>query len=215
MLFRPLAIHTNNLILGNGSNSNSAYIYGGNVTIDDNGGVVFTTTGLLTVTAGDSLNEFIRSSGSPLSISATASANSSLLLTSNGIPGTTLELDGDNGSGNFGVALTANNSITIGPNTPVGRYDSVGNWIITSPTVTFDDGGMIDIETHGGRSNITVHTNTLNLGDGSNGNGVGIYGDAVVIDDNGSAVFSTTGLTINLADAGQMQRLSEGSSTID
>ena len=45
----------------------------------------------------------------------------------------------------------------------------------------------------------------MNLGDGSNGDLTGLYGEGVVIDDNGGAVFSSTGLTIALVNTGLSQ----------
>ena len=133
-----LAIHTNNLNLGNNTNGNSVVISGNGVTIDDNGGSVFTTTGLLTITAVINGSESVRSYGWPVLINATASPTSSLLFTSTGTTGpglyAGLYLDGDNNP-SIGVAITANKTITVDQSLYVANNLSSGNWVITAPTV--------------------------------------------------------------------------------
>ena len=122
-----ITIHTNNLNFGNGSNGNPTYIIGNGVTIDDNGGMVFTTTGLTITTNAINQYEYIQSLGSALVINATSSPTSSLLMQAVAT-NSVLVLDGDNGTGTSGVALTANNSITVGHNTVVENSYSSGNW---------------------------------------------------------------------------------------
>ena len=188
LIQNPLTIHTNNLNLGNSTNANPSNIYGNGVTIDDNGGAVFTTTGL-TISIDGGSGRYIQSFGSPLAINATASSTSSLLITSTG---GTLYLDGDNGSGAFGVALTANNQITIDQEI-VQNQNSQGNWVLTAPTVT--DYGTIETTNGTGPASLTIHTNNLNIGEFTSTLGF-IFGKGITIDDNGGSVFSSTGLAI-------------------
>ena len=77
--------------------------------------------------------------------------------------GAGLFLDGDNGTGKFGVSLTANNTITVDSGMYVANNNSQGNWVLTAPTVTLNDGGEIDTHNGTGPANLTIHTNNLNL----------------------------------------------------
>ena len=197
-----LTIHTDNLNLGSAGSIYSNTILGNGVTIDDNGGSVFTTTGLLTITASTTtVGEYIRSVGSPLFISATGSSASSLLITTIGNNGGILFLDGDNGNGTFGVALSASHAVTIDQLMTVENKFSNGNWVVTAPTISMNDGSTLD-STNANSSQpatLAIHTNNLNLGDFTNDQEAEIFGNGITIDDNGGSVFATVGLTVNTA----------------
>ena len=210
-----LTIHTNNLNLGDGSNSNSTYIYGKGVTIDDNGGMVFSSTGL-TITGTANTAEYVQSFGAPLVINATR-RTSSLLFTGMAHTSGNFVLDGDNGSGTFGVALTANNQITVDNSIYVNNQNSQGNWVLTAPTVQLNDGANLDSTNGSGPASLAIHTNNLNIGSSTDlfANSAYIHGNGVVIDDNGGMVFSTTGLTITAAHSGNSEFIrSSGSSLV-
>ena len=132
----------------------------------------------------------------PLSINATASPTSSLLITSTGESGGTLLLDGNNGSGTFGVALSANNTITIDQNNTVENSSFSGNWTVTAPTVALNDGATLNTTSGSGPATLAMHTNNLILGNIGAGYAT-IKGNGITIDDTGMV---TPGLTITAND---------------
>ena len=184
-----VTIHTNNLNLGNQTNGNSTLIKANGVLIDDNGGTIFSSTGLTIVADGD-LNgngnaNYIQSVGGTLAINATTSHTSSLTFTS---PfGAELVLDGDNG-----VLLTANNQISIGQNAYVVNQNSNGNWVVMAPTVQIGNNAALEPVENASAASLTIHTNNLQLSGVANGYSF-IGGNGVTIDDSG---MSTPGLTI-------------------
>ena len=179
-----LAIHTNLLQVGGGDPSaNTSTIEGNGITIDDNGGSVFSTTGL-TVEPVWVHDEYINATTGNLVINANASQGSSLLITD--FPNTSLPghifLDG------AAVSISANNKITIATNFTLTNNQSSGNWTLTAPTVQLNDAAVLNTTTGTGPASLTIHTNNLNLGDGSNGSSTSITGNGnVTIDDTGMA----------------------------
>ena len=176
--------------------ADTAVLTGNNLTIDDNGGSVFNTAGV-TIAAASGGTAGIQSLLSPLIINAQASPTASITLTTSaGDSGAILYLDGDNGSGTFGVALSANKAITVTESVWVTNGNSSGNWVLTAPTVALKDGSEIASSNGTDVATLTIHTNNLNLGNDSNGSTTNIKGNGITIDDNGGTVFTTTGLTI-------------------
>ena len=179
-------IHTNLLSFGS-----HGTLVGDSVTIDDNGGTSFATTGL-TITFTEGGPAFIRSIGAPLSISATASPTSSLTFTSDDGNGGVLNSDGDNGSGTFGVALSANKQIYLAGEMFIKNSDSSGNWVVTTPTLVFGTfGATLTTASGSGPATLAIHTNNLNSSASGESS---IYGNGITIDDGGMA---TPGLTFD------------------
>ena len=134
-----LTIHTNNLNLGDGSNGGNTNIGGNGVTIDDNGGAVFSTIGL-TIAAANGNHEYINANSGALQINATTSPLSTLLLTSS-TPGTGawLYLDGTS------VAVTASKQLIIDQNMSLENSAVTAGWTLTADSVLMRDGSEISL----------------------------------------------------------------------
>src|SRR6185437_3830527 len=172
----PITIHASNVTFGD-----QATLLGSSITIDDNG---FAIPGLI-LTSNGSANIFattgalsIRSAG-PLEFT-----------------GNSFYPDGSS------VNVTSATGIIFDQFVRVQGSPSTTNpnlvLTFTAPQLAFSDGSLlINLANNSGA--ITIHTNLLSLGDGSNSNQVTIWGDAITIDDRG---ISTGGLQITAFNTG-------------
>jgi hypothetical protein len=182
------AVHTNALNL-----SNNSTLTGAALTVDDNGGLFFPTVGLTIQVVSGQAN--LQATSGALAINAVANNSSTLLFTSSSPTN-----GGDiNLVGSAGVTIVGNQQVTVDQNVTLQSPTASGNWTITSPTVQLNDGATIF--TLGGSTSVdlAIHTNTLTLGNQTNGNQTQIEARNITIDDNGGLVFSSTGLTVYLS----------------
>ena len=161
------------------------------MTIDDAG---FAANSGVTIYAPAGLVENLAGGNRSVAINAVNGSNDFIAF--QGGTGSAIAIGGGVGT----IALTASGSISLSANTTLGNDNTDTPWVVTAPLVKLNDGSSLNttgsIGIGSGSASLAIHTNNLNLGDGSNGNPTLISADGLSIDDNGGNVFATTGLTI-------------------
>jgi hypothetical protein len=191
----PLTMATNGTINLTGANTaTSAAITATNINLA-NSTTVATTAGALaisaavsnlTITGANNGTAGFSAASGQLNISAGSSGQLFFTSQTAGTP-TGFILDSTSG-----VSLSAGSQIKVDQYVSVGNSASGETWSLTAPTIQFNDGANVNV---GSSTNIFMHTNALNLGDGSNGSLVNIFGNNITVDDNFTG--TAGGLTIS------------------
>ncbi|HEY9793592.1 MAG TPA: hypothetical protein V6D22_24550 [Candidatus Obscuribacterales bacterium] len=156
---------------------------------------VGTNANTLTIVGDDGGEESFNTTNGSITI-GDSTRTTAVTLESNGSTGTTFDLNGAN-SVTIETKQSASESITVAAGTVLQtNVVGTGGWTIASPTVSFGDGaGIQNSLTTAGTQ---IHTNALNLGDGSSSdaNTVAIRSSGFVVDDAGQPA---AGVTITIA----------------
>jgi hypothetical protein len=186
-----LTIHTSVLNFGT-NNTSSTGIAGNNVTVDNNcpncnpanGLTINISGGLLTYAAyivayNGALNIGVEQPGTAITIQTQGTTPDIYTLV---LGATTSVSISTSGQMTFGHSLEILSEFSYSGGKPTRP---VGNWTITASTITLDDGASINAqEPEGVSPTLAIHTNSLNLGDGSNDKAVSITASALTIDNN-------------------------------